>query len=377
MTDEIDVFAQLEKNANEILLRIAEVEAQIKNQQDTIAGYTKYMNSKDLKTEALGAVLLDDSIQATAVGFLTTSATNALEQAPEFNHPIFITDLFAACSHAESIKIFLLEGKIKVEIDLNKTAGNIAEYAAAVENARKQLDAEKATINKRGGKNKTPGRLATEMWFEKIYSVDRLGKGDVPRKVYNRHTREYEIINVVDKYKGKYFETMALRKSFYMTGHSAPWWYLLEYGNTKVVGFGDRGGYAKPSNPATHFVKNAKKEIENFLDGRIESEREKLKQGYAKAITASEQQIEFFQGEVEKLTWQLEDTSKFRVTEDELVRYLREIGNEQLIESKRFNAAVNDIIQFGSRMRNGFSFGSGERHRLVTVYRRMQAALAG
>jgi hypothetical protein len=265
-----------------------------------------------------------------------------------------------------------------VNITLNETAGNIEEYAAAVASARAALNAEKTTKNKKGGKNKTPGGLATEMWFEKIYSVDRLGKGEVLRRKYNRSTKAYETINVIDQYRGKYFETMNLRKSFYMSGHSAPWWYLLEHGNAKVASFESReGAYAKPTNAATGFVRKAKTTIENFLYGKVQIEKDKLKLECEQRIAAKKIYLEQLDGKLQRLQEELENTDAFTTTRRELTQYLEEQGLEHLTRDRKFDQAIQEIYQFRGAVRHGFRFASGERHRLVTVYRRMQAAMAG
>jgi hypothetical protein len=377
MTDEIDVFAQLDRSATELLALISKMEVRIKRQNESIASYTKYMNSSDVRTAAFGAVLANDSIDAEARQFLITAATDALQRVPEFNHPIYSVDLLNACSDNRSITISLAENKVVVTINLNETAGNIEEYAAAVAAARKVLDANKAESNKFGGKNITSGKLASKMWFEKIYSVDRLGKSNVPRKRYNRSTKEYEIINVADKYQGKYLETMALRKSYYMSGHPAPWWYLLEHGNTKVAAFKERGGTAKPSNAGQYFVRTAKTNIENFLYGKIQIETSEIRQSCERKIAKRQTFITTLQEKLDVLQKELENTDAFVATKTELTRYLEEKGLEHLTTDRKFEQAIQEIYQFKGSVRHGFRFASGERHRLVTVYRRTQAAMAG
>lgn len=133
--------------------------------------------------------------------------------------------------------------------------GGIQEWQDAVEYARSKL---------RIGKNEDID-MASHMWMEKIYRPGREG-GTVKRKRVRKNKEgkkeEYEE-DITERYIHKYRETIEARLSFVPTTQ-APFWELIEYGNTNVdMG---RGGIPYPSFGPTHVVRDLEKTLDQLFD---------------------------------------------------------------------------------------------------------------
>jgi hypothetical protein len=379
MTDQ-DVFGIIGRSADVLIKLIEQAQLQIDREYATIRKLREQLGQTDFLAIALGGVLDDDTLVNQAMSILLENASKALVNTEEFNDSLYIGDLLSACSNEEIFKIFVVNGEVKVEIDLDKSAGTIEEYGIAVKAARAQIVSERETRNPMGGKNQPPQWLSDRKWMEHIYSVDRRN-GKATRRKWNYEAKEYEIIDVTEQYKGKYYETVNLRKSFFVTGHSAPWWYILEHGNANigtVIGEGTPG----PEVEATNFVANSQRDMKDLLDRKIRDKKNELREDMNRAIDDRYAEIEILQAKIEDLRDELaniadtpQGPTRFETASQELQNYLAEKGMEHLTWDARFDDAVKDIISDSPRMRNGFTFASGERHRLGTVYTRVRTSL--
>jgi hypothetical protein len=377
MTDNA-ILGTIGRSADILINLIEQAQLQIDREYATIRKLREQLGQTDFLAIALGGVLDDDTLVDQAMSILLEKASKALVSTEEFNDSIYIGDLLNACSNQEIFKIFVVNGEVKVEIDLNKSAGTIEEYGIAVQAARKQIIADRETRNPMGGKNIPPKWLSDRKWMEHIYSVDRRN-GKATRRKWNYAAKEYEIIDVTDQYKRKYYETVNLRKSFFVTGHPAPWWYLLEHGNANV---GGSEGTPGPMVKATNFVANSEKNMKELIERKVSDKKNELREDMNRAIDDRYEFIDELKKDIMNLRDELAriaDTpngpSRFEVASQELRNYLEEKGMAHLAWDSRFDDAVKDIISDSPRMRNGFTFASGERHRLGTVYTRVRTSL--
>lgn len=122
---------------------------------------------------------------------------------------------------------------IIVSLDMNAVAGNLADYADAVDAAREDDEIKE-------GRN--PQR-ASDAW----------------KKLYGTKTRGHIISNRISHF----------------TSGKAPFWSLLNNGNKKVTMSSDIGGTPYPSHGPTRFVDHIEDDLEKyFKDAMVEGKRE-------------------------------------------------------------------------------------------------------
>jgi len=165
---------------------------------------------------------------------LVSNYYSALDQAPEFAIPEFSDPLVEAIWDAETIQARLNDSfRVIVTIDLDTTAGELSDYAQAVDLAR-------TNYNVGGDIGK-----ASRYWQFAVYGSE-------------------------EKYG------MTLQDRFAAMESPAPYWSLIEYGNVAGGAQLSQGGIAYPQNPPTGFVALSEREGQDFLEARLSDEVRKI-----------------------------------------------------------------------------------------------------
>ena len=170
---------------------------------------------------------------------------------PEFREPLRTAIYMDGCINIRTYD----DGRtISVEIDLNKTAGSIENYAQAIRAVRNLM-----TGDERGWRE-DKGR-ASWFWKNFIYRQAREGLKIKKGKLKGQRRRAS-----LSQREGTqmYKETISNRLA--AMGTLAPFWELIDKGNINNAAL-DEGGTPYPSNSATNFVSRAQIEIRSSFEG--------------------------------------------------------------------------------------------------------------
>lgn len=226
---------------------------------------------------------------------LVNEAIKALSQSVEYNQPVFINGLLAACSDVTCIAISRDSKNFKVIIDLNITAGNLNQWGEAVKAVRKNMNMGKA-----------PANIASKMFAEKYFGVDVLGN-TITRTRTNKKTGETISKDVTANYKGKYIATIQQRLN--ESGALAPWWMLLNYGSPSFKLSSDRGGYSELTTPQTLFIQKAQTIIEGIITSNFPKKLKEWDDSCKKHIREDEANINKLEESIEEIIRKLEELS--------------------------------------------------------------------
>jgi hypothetical protein len=203
---------------------------------------------------------------------------------------------------------------------MNDIAGDINDYAQAVEATREELNIKEGRDPKR----------ASKIWRTKIYKGPR------------------------------YFTTIKSRLS--NTSSPAPFWSLLNYGSKNVSMSSDIGGTPYPSRGGHHFVTQAEDEIKKFFNRTFAGFREVGGKNNPTFVTA------IF--EAERLLAELQSLINRLSTESELMLSIAKaigVNVNKLNASKILIAA--DRIKSGDIFTSQVIVGEGKRIRTATFIR--------
>ena len=206
-----------------------------------------------------------DVIEDKALNFLVTAAIEATVKTGEFNYPAYQNHLLGAMQ-ANIEKLIVItpyvgrkEIRVRVNLDI---LGKPEEWGTAVKKYREDKGI--------GKLSKEDKKVGSKVWREKIYGVGREGG-----KIKRYYKRDQVTLDVTDKYKNKYKETVEGRLAL-LPDNKAPFWYLIEHGNIQA---GDKlkldtDGIAYPSFGKTDFGRNSEEAIAKaFLQVWTEYER--------------------------------------------------------------------------------------------------------
>ena len=240
---------------------------------------------------------------------LRKNAVQAAMSTDEYNDEFFISRLEEATSDEACISYNVTGDSINVIIDLNVTAGSLEDYIDAVEAWRSEHYGDKA---------RPSPDLASRMWAEKIYGVDREGKSVL--RWNKKHTKSHD---VTANFEGKYWQTMEERLE--MSGKIAPFWQLLNDGNT-----GGGEGTPYPAQEPTYFVEKSEAETSLFYNNT-----------YISLITKLETQINkflvTFQKQLDKISIVIDKCEAVRVQilrDEEIQSKTDQKKKAQIVESK-------------------------------------------
>lgn len=218
------------------------------------------------------------------------SAVDACYQTNEFNFGPYVSHLYSALKanidNIIKIEPLFEQRTVMVYVNLD-SLGTVDEWEAAIKAVRdeKHWGAYTKQIKEwEGSEDSDDANLASHFWREKIYAVDREG-GTVERpvttKTKNRDgttTTRTKMKDVTGKYRGKYTATVEKRLEK-LDGDKAPYWYLIENGNTTVE-FSDSPGSPYPVFGPTNFTDIIRNDIsaafEETYNKYIKSAEEKL-----------------------------------------------------------------------------------------------------
>lgn len=250
-----EVFEQQARNIEilqeELAVRIEELKQSV--EAGELGEPLSVRSIRKIETAIYQKAFMDcvEIIQDKAMNFLVTAAVSAVVTTNEFNYDLYVNHLLSAME-ANRDKIIALIPKeearaVEVKVNLN-VLGKPEEWGKAIEGYRKAKKIGKIT--------KQPNRgpeVGSKIWREKIYGVGREGGGVT--KVYSTKPSK----DVTEKYKNKYRDTVAGRLAF--VKGKAPFWYLIEHGNTSADLGTDSGGVPYPVFGPTHFARNSEEAI--------------------------------------------------------------------------------------------------------------------
>ena len=236
----------------------------------------------DILNNADPTVMAISEIMPYAYDTLEWNAVTAAKEGKEFDIPQFTDRLVAAIQNPNSIEIRRSgEGTIRIYINLNKTAGDLEDYANAILAVREILDEERAERKNRVY-HKSPA-WASHVWEEKLYKPAREGASVPPKKVKQlsrsghwkkgrggkpaKFTRDKTSI-----YIAQYWRTIEMRIRHFEG--LAPFWQIIDQGLTSLNS--DWGGTSYPVHPRTNFVDKTKKQIKSEFDLRYREQKVRL-----------------------------------------------------------------------------------------------------
>lgn len=183
-------------------------------------------------------------------GFISAAVTSG-----EFNFAPYIAQLeIAVRANMENIVKWYYNGENWNFMFDPSYLGDVVEWAAAVRAARGTAPTRGKPITD-NARFRYPyeeidePELSTRMWAEKYYGVDREGKHVIRVRFKSKRDEktgkfvksdETEEVDVTERFKGKYTKTINDRISF-LRPDKAPFWYIIEHGNSSLNGFDDVG----------------------------------------------------------------------------------------------------------------------------------------
>lgn len=375
---------KLAGNLQEIQEEITESRSRLNTCIDFVRSYKKQLRDKK-NFRAIAFARATEYISSTAREILWNNILEAAQINQEYNHENFLSGLKRAVEDDRTIVIKFDSETFRLTsiiIDLDLTAGTLEEWANAIKSARDTLR------EFRGGRYIKKANIASKIWAEKIYRVDREGKS-VPRTKIDKKTGEETTIDVTEKFKGKYWLTMGFR--FISTKSPAPWWKLLDQGNIPLGS--DWGGQPYPQSSATNFVSKAAVGIKTAFLGNFSAEYLWQESFVKSQITYYEgrvREIEEYLKELEKLNIQseLEEfvanyiqgiavkppeqiTQKFTVALDKVARRLNKLEKIQVVNISRLTTLVDQLSK-GVLGSGRFRLGHDVRVRVIQIHKQME-----
>jgi hypothetical protein len=254
----------LAKNLEEVLRRIERTLRLHYQEIERFKSFLSHLDSSEFQDEWI----LDTDIKKDALEILHNRGMTALEQIEEFNAPIFAENFSRCLKNRRGIRIEGRgNGRFFIEIDLNKSCGRLETYARAVDKVRKDLK-----ISKYREKPVSPEQRSY-FWAKYLYGPARQGK-DIGNTYYrtlkSRVRKRYSYKKNPAKYINAYWETIRRRVALF--DGKAPFWELIDKGNTKVGKFKPSyGGTAYPIYGPTRFVLGATDEITAHVESSFYS----------------------------------------------------------------------------------------------------------
>lgn len=286
----------------------------------------------------------------------------AIKQTKEYDLPIFIQGITEAINNDRIAGVRGTGYQSKVIINLDDTAGTLDDYGQSVAAVRKILDV-----------SKTPPKLASKMWKEKIFQSGREGK-PVYRRIKTKGGK-YKKVDVTHKFVDKYLETIKARHALF--DKPAPWWSLLNYGNKNVGLPSDIGGTPYPDIPATNFKEKAEEYLTNELHEQYRKHKRWETDDHDRIIERYEQLIKRFNELIDLLVEMLEQlkSEKYRT-------YLKAL-NEKVDQFKKIKGKLADpkkVERLALELSRGVEItrrrlGGDVRIRLVRLNRQIEEEL--
>jgi hypothetical protein len=264
----------------------------------------------------------------------------------EFNNEFFMSRLRKAANSLGAITITPLEsGSVKVKLNLDKVAGGLADYGAAVRKVRAEVKkyTKKLVSVGQAFSPETPQAEKIHFWEEKFYKAAREGGVALVR-------RKGKIQDATAKFRAKYWETMHKRMD--ASGKIAPFWEILDKGIAAYASKGGGrwiGGY--PINMPTDFTGKAMAEIKRFYDAQlVQSNATKESFNIDKAY----KEMKEVEADMEVMERQFESLKTLAL--DPAAELIAQVGDKiEFVDMNKLNA-VAEAIRQGEQLPAGGSY---------------------
>jgi hypothetical protein len=247
-----EIFSTLNsiQDSNKRLLKV------IRDLEEKLEGLIRALNSAIRKLdrrpdhEAIARMIKMD-ITTDAKNMLWENAKSALASTGEFNREPFIEDLKSCVYNTGTYKVLYDNTRYYLDIDLDKTAGTVEDYANAVSAARDKF---RMTLSP---------EAASNLWKRFIYPIGTGQTSYFSKKLKKDGTPKINSM-ANEKFKRYYNTVIKLRKENF--GSIAPWWSILNYGTGRKLS-SDRGGTTYPFySSGTKFVEKTEMGMQAEID---------------------------------------------------------------------------------------------------------------
>jgi hypothetical protein len=251
------------------------------------------VQDEDIFKDPAIQITLDD-FKEILPNYVVTNIVSAMINSDEYNYEPYIQHITRAILHnIDSLFIIYKdEDTISIESNFEYFLGGVEEWAAAVELVRqeegwgasrgRQKGKAKQRTNKKGEPiepspdrpgEPTSGELSAILWQYKIYMPGREG-ASVQR--WSRKSKSF--VDVTERYTTKYSETI-LKRLAHIPIDKAPFWYLLEHGNS--IRFDNAVGNKKyPIVSPTHVVQDMERELSKQFRLQLDINLDKIKKAF-------------------------------------------------------------------------------------------------
>lgn len=172
---------------------------------------------------------------------LFNKTLEAIRTNKEFDNPVYRQPLFETIESDETYLVRTtgsgFSSRISVDINLDRTAGRLNMWSAAIKAVRNELG---VVVPRRDSKNYEKRAIAASMAWRRLYTT------------------------------GQTDETIESRLA--IAAKPAPFWPIINFGTTSLAS--DRGGFPTPKNKPTNFVDKAEKEIKSAVLGLFDAAKE-------------------------------------------------------------------------------------------------------
>lgn len=257
---------------------------------------------------------------------LFNQARSALDKNKEFDDEIYRVPLFETIENNDTYLVRMygsgFNSKVSVDINLNRTAGVLNLWGAAVKAARARLSV------------KVP-RKGSKVYERSAQSAS---------KAWARHYSNKD---------DKYYTMIETRLQ--LSAKPAPFWSILNFGTVPLSS--DRGGFPTPTNKNTDFVGKAEREIQLATRGLFDTAKEEFNRTF--------EQLNAFLEEEYARRERLNDIVNQVHLDRAVVRSLERKMNFDIneIDKNKLEKAV-DRVRKGLLTQGRVSIGSGRRKTL-------------
>ena len=312
---------------------------------------------RDILHRGLDEYLLNkvkDNTRIEAIHILERNALDALDETEEFNLPFFVATLIEAIYKKETYDIQISssgEKNVFVEIDLDKTAGTLKEYAAGIERGRSEHS---LTMSP---------EAASAFWAVFLYGTAREGR--TVSRLYGGSSPRARRVDRTAYHQGLYWKTLAARIAGF-GGALAPWWRILEFG-TGISIPSDRGGEPYPSYSGTHFVSKSELEINDYAKRLLLETENEFYNDWQRIIRQAESELDALNKELEELL--KTDLNKVDTATTIINEHLRNFYTEHRLETitEEMVERISERIVVGQVKR--VVLGSGIRIRTINIFK--------
>lgn len=228
--------AQLKDNPLEAVSARA---AELSKRLESILYFSDIVDNKNLVFEE-ARVETVEHMKNYVQNIILAEALKAIFLTTEYNYPLYIEHFTnALMANVENLVTFAPESENRTRIIVDfSPLGEILGWENAVIFARTEM---------RIGRGEEPDmEEASWYWYSRVYAPGREGLA-----VYS-YSKKGGAKDVTEFYSGKYQKTIETRLK-YVEDNQAPYWYLIEHGNSPGV-MQDRGGAPYPIVAPTRFV---------------------------------------------------------------------------------------------------------------------------